>query len=81
MINERFWNALGAGGILVTDWVNQMGMFFEESELITAHTKEEFQEKCLYYLDHRAEGLKKLEKARARVRELHTYNQRIKVLC
>lgn len=80
MINERFWSVLGAGGLLITDWIPQMERWFEKDELITADNAKDFRDLVNYYKDHKEEGLKKLEKARNKVRELHTYKQRAESL-
>lgn len=77
MINERFWQVLGAGGLLVTDWVPQMGRWFREDELIVAHSKEEFYDLVTYYQKHKKEGLAKLQTAIQRVRDSHTYRHRM----
>lgn len=80
MINERFWNVLGCGGILITDWIPQMEQFFDRNDLIVADTKEEFQKLVNYYKDHKQEGLNKLAKARELVRSQHTYKERVRDL-
>lgn len=77
MINERFWSVLGSGGLLVCDWVPQMERWFSKEELIIGYNKEEFAELVNYYKDHKKEGLKKLEKAIKKVRNEHTYKQRV----
>ena len=41
MINERFWGILGAGGLMVTDWVPQMARWFDKDELIIGESKEQ----------------------------------------
>lgn len=80
MINERFWNVLGAGGLLITDWVDQMGRWFDKSELIFASSKEEYQELVTYYVKHKAEGLYKLRTAIEKVRKHHTYKDRVQLM-
>ena len=76
MINERFWQLLGCGALMVTDWTPQMERFFSKDDLIVGETKEEFQELVKYYSVHREEGLNKLAKARELVRENHSYRHR-----
>lgn len=77
MINERFWNVLGSGGLLICDWIPQMGRWFDRDELIVAETKEEFKELVKYYLEHKQEGLDRLAVAREKVRFMHTYRKRV----
>lgn len=77
MVNERFWNVLGAGGLLVTDWVPQMERWFSKDELIIAHDRREFEELVKYYKTRKEEGLSRLEKARNKVRSMHTYRHRV----
>lgn len=76
-VNERFWNVLGSGGLLITDWVPQMERWFKKEELIIGDTKEEFQELVKYYVDHKKEGLDKLKVARERIQKEHTYRHRV----
>jgi hypothetical protein len=80
MINERFWNVIGAGGLLVSDFVPQMLEFFDESELIIGKTKEEYQEKVRYYQEHKDEGIELLQKARDKILAEHTYINRVNKL-
>ena len=79
MINERFWQVIGSGGILIDMYNPQVFDFFEEDEIIFAKTKEEFQKKILYYKDHVQEGIDFYERARNKVRLYHTYKKRIKL--
>ena len=80
MINERFWNVLGCGGTLVTDYIPQMDRFFEEGELLIGKTKEEFQALVEEYSHDRSKGCERLEKAREKVRKHHTYRHRVRDL-
>ena len=80
MINERFWNVLGCGGLLITDWTPQMEMFFKRDELIVADNKDEFQHLIDYYKEHKQEGLDKLAGAREKVLNHHTCRRRVKQL-
>lgn len=77
MVNERFWNILGAGGVLVTDWVPQMERWFSKDELIIAHDKREFEYLVKYYKTRKQEGLDRLARAREKVRKMHTYKERV----
>lgn len=77
MINERFWNVLGCGGLLITDWTDQMGDYFSKDELIVAENKEHFHQLIDYYKEHKQEGLDKLAGAREKVRQHHTYRNRV----
>lgn len=77
MVNERFWNILGAGGVLITDWVPQMERWFKKEELIVAHDKREFEELVKYYKTRKQEGLDYLKVAREKVRSMHTYRHRV----
>lgn len=76
MINERFWTVIGAGGILIQQYHPQILTFFEEDEIIMAKTKEEFQERCKYYLEHREEGIEFYKRARKKILDNHTYVHR-----
>jgi len=80
MINERFWNVLGADGVLVTDWTPQMAEFFDKEDLIIGENKEDFQEKIKYYSKHKQEGLDKLKKVREKIKKEHTYKERVKII-
>ena len=80
MINERFWNVLGAGGLLVTDWTPQMGKFFNKEDLIIGEDIDDFKAKVKYYSEHKQEGLDKLKKVRDIIRKEHTYKERVKVI-
>lgn len=80
MINERFWNILGSGGLLITDWVPQMERWFRKEELIVAENPKEMRELTEYYKIHVKEGLDKLSVARKRVQKEHTYKERVKDL-
>jgi hypothetical protein len=80
MINERFWNVLGCGGTLVTDYIPQMDKFFEEGELLIGKTKEEFQALIKEYNHDRSKGIERLAKAREKVRKHHTYRHRVRDL-
>lgn len=79
MINERFWNVLGAGGLLITDWVPQMSRWFSQDELIVAHSREEFFKLVNYYRQpkNKEEGLNKIKTAIEKVRNEHTYRHRV----
>ena len=76
-INERFWNVLGSGGVLITDWVPQMERWFSKNELIIGESKDDFQELVRYYSVHRTEALRKLKSAQEKVRSYHTYRHRV----
>lgn len=78
MINERFWNILGSGGLMVCDWVPQMGRWFTQDELIIAHSQEEFYDLVSYYNIHKEEGLVRLAGAFEKVRKMHTYKDRVR---
>lgn len=77
MINERFWNAIGGGAVLVTDYTQQMSEFFNDDELIVGRDKDDFQAKVLYFNEHKKEGLEILKKARERILKEHTYKNRV----
>ena len=78
MLNERFWQAIGAGGILIQQYHPQVLDFFQEDEIIMCKTKQEFQEKCQYYKEHPEEGIKFYQRAREKVLKEHTYIHRAK---
>lgn len=80
MINERFWQLLGCGACIVTDWTPQMSLFFEKDELIVGEDKENYQDKVKYYESRKQEGLNKLATAREKVRRNHTYRNRVRQL-
>lgn len=82
MINERFWQVIGSGGILIDMYNPQVFDFFSPDEIISAKTKEEFQEKIAYYKDHIEEGVAFYTRAREKIRKHHTYKQRTaQMLC
>jgi len=76
MLNERFWQVIGSGGILIQQYSPHILDFFDENDIIIARTKEEFQEKCYYYLNHREEGIEFYKRAREKVLEKHKYTDR-----
>jgi fructose-specific component phosphotransferase system IIB-like protein len=80
MINERFWQVIGCGGILIQDWNPQVYEFFNEDEIIMCRTKEDFQEKIKYYAKHKEEGIKFYERAREKILNNHTYKNRCQQL-
>lgn len=78
MINERFWNVIGCGGVLVTDYNPQILDYFKEDEIIMCKTKEEFHDKVHYYNKHKEEGIRFYGRARERIRKEHTYKERVR---
>ena len=80
MINERFWHAIGAGGVLIQQYNPQILEFFDEDEILMTDDKDKFQWMIEYYRNHIDEGVKFYERARKKVLESHTYKERIKLL-
>lgn len=76
-MNERFWEVIGAGGTLVTDYHSQALEFFDQSDLIMCNNSGEFREKVMYYYNHPLKGKQFYEKARRIVLEKHTYYHRV----
>lgn len=79
-LNERFFNIIGAGGVMVTDKHPLNKEIFEEDELLSAGSKEEFQELLQYYMHHPIEGKKFYARARKKILTHNTYIHRAKQL-
>jgi len=79
-LNERFFQIIGSGGFMVCDYNPHMYDFFDESELVTGITKEEFQEKVQYFISNHMKRHAFIKKWVGKIRESHTYEHRLKNL-
>lgn len=75
--NERTFKIPFCGGLEVTDDVAVIRDYFkEDSEIVIAHSKEDWFEKIRYYYDHPEKAKKIIEAGHRRVLKDHTYHNR-----
>ena len=75
----RVWDVLGAGGFLLTNFQPEFLSFFENGkDIVFYDSLSDMQAKALYYLEHEDERKQIAENGHKKVKELHTYDIRIK---
>lgn len=75
----RVWDVLGAKGFLLTNYQAEIPYYFTEGEdLVCFDGMEDLREKTAYYLSHDEERMQIAENGYRKVREHHTYVERIK---
>ncbi len=75
----RVWDALGAGGFLMTNYQAEIPCYFKEGEdLVCFDGPEDLSEKAGYYLTHETERRRIAENGYRKVREDHDYMTRIR---
>jgi len=79
-VNERLFQIIGAGGFQVADNAPQIKEFFDDDELVTAKTPEEFREKIMHFTKFPEERIPYIERGRKKILEQHTYRHRVKQL-
>ena len=73
------WDVLGAGGFLLTNFQPEFLSFFENGkDIVFYDSLSDMQSKALYYLEHEDERKQIAENGHKKVKELHTYDIRIK---
>lgn len=74
----RVWDVLGSGGFLLTNYQAEIPYYFTEGEeLVCFDGLEDMREKVAYYLEHEEERKRIAENGYRKVKEHHTYVQRI----
>lgn len=74
----RVWDVLGAGGFLLTNFQVELPAYFENGkDLVYYESLDDMERKAEYYLTHEEERLEIAERGRKKVKELHSYEDRI----
>lgn len=77
----RIWDVLGSKGFLLTNYQAEIPYFFKEGEdLVCFDGVEDLREKVGYYLAHEDERLAIAENGYRKVRERHSYIERIRTI-
>jgi spore maturation protein CgeB len=77
----RVWDVLGAKGFLLTNYQAEIPLYFKEGEdLVCFDGVEDLKEKVGYYLTHEEERCKIAENGYRKVKEHHTYIERIRYI-
>lgn len=77
----RIWDVLGAGGFLLTNYQAELPFFFKEGEdLVCFDGIEDMREKAGYYLKHEEERKQIAENGYRKVKEYHSYVNRIQTM-
>ncbi len=77
----RIWDVLGAGGFLLTNYQAELPLFFKEGEdLVCFDGIEDMREKAGYYLKHEEERKQIAENGYRKVKEYHSYVNRIQTM-
>lgn len=77
----RIWDVLGSKGFLLTNYQAEIPYYFKEGEdLVCFDGVEDLREKVGYYLTHEEERLAIAEHGYRKVREGHTYIERIRTI-
>lgn len=75
-VHERVFQVLGAGGLPLTDWRDDLQHLFDPDEICAYRSFEEARELIKKYNEHPQERKALIEKGRRRVLEHHTYSRR-----
>lgn len=77
----RVWDVLGAKGFLLTNYQAEIPLYFKEGEdLVCFDGVEDLKEKVAYYLAHEEERKRIAENGYRKVKEHHTYIERIQYI-
>ena len=77
----RIWDVLGCGGFLLTNYQAEIPYYFKEGEdLVCFDGLEDLGEKVGYYLDHEEERKRIAWNGYRKVREKHSYIERIRTI-
>lgn len=74
----RVWDILGAGGFLLTNYQPELELYFDiGKDLVIFEDIQELEQKASYYLEHDEERRQIAENGYCKVKECHSYQQRI----
>lgn len=74
----RVWDILGAGGFLLTNYQPELELYFDiGKDLVTFEDIQELEQKASYYLEHDEERRQIAKNGYRKVKECHSYQQRI----
>lgn len=77
----RVWDVLGSGGFLMTNYQPEMEIYFEfDKDLVVFEDKHELVKKASYYLDHEKERAEIARNGYEKVKQYHSYQQRMEQL-
>lgn len=77
----RIWDVLGCGGFLLTNYQAEIPYYFKEGEdLVCFDSLEDLCEKVGYYLEHEEERKRIAWNGYRKVREKHSYIERIRTI-
>lgn len=77
----RIWDVLGSGGFLLTNYQAEIPVYFTEGkDLVCFDGIDDLREKAHYYLTHEEERKEIAESGCRKVKEHHTYIQRIRAM-
>lgn len=75
--NERVFNSIACGGFEVCDNPRRVRDFFNDAELVTGSTPEEYYEKVHHFVEHPEQRTPYMAKALRKVYSCHTYHHRL----
>ena len=74
----RVWDILGSGGFLMTNYQPELELYFDlKQDMVVFESKEELEEKTAFYLEHEKERMEIAHRGYEKVKQFHTYEQRI----
>lgn len=77
-LSLRVYDIMGCGGFLMTNFQSELTEYFTIGQDLEAYgSLEELVDKCTYYLSHEEERLAIAHNGYEKVRQFHTYDQRI----
>ena len=77
----RIWDGLGSGGFLLTNYQAELPYYFEEGrDLVCFDGVDDLREKVGYYLTHEDERQEIARNGYEKVREKHSYIERIQTI-
>jgi len=75
--NERVFNAIACGGFEVCDNAGRVKDFFDETELVTGSSPEEYFERVSYFIENPEKRTAYMVKALKKIYRHHTYHHRL----
>ena len=77
----RIWDVLGSGGFLLTNYQAEIPCYFTEGEdLVCFDGVDDMRQKVAYYLEHEQERRKIAENGYNKVKQKHTYVNRLRTM-
>lgn len=74
----RVWDILGSGGFLMTNYQPELELYFNlNQDIVVFESKQELEEKAAFYLEHEKERMEIAERGYQKVKQFHTYEQRM----